>query len=121
MNSTVFHTPYRKSLTLSLTWLLTGVVFLVAVENVWLDPWLRVQFPELPSLVPEPPSIFWLATFGVMGIVCVVLIVGQVLLMRRPGVSRKSKLIAGASVLAAVFIAVLWFCVTSGILPAPRL
>ena len=121
MASTTFQPSGRKSLTLSLTWLLTAGVFLITVENVWLDPWLRAQFPDIPSLVPEPPSPAWLATFAVIGIACAVLLVGQILLMRRPGVSRHAKLIAGVSVLAAVFLSNLWFCVTSGILPAPRL
>jgi len=121
MASTAFPSPYRKSLTLSLTWLLTAAVFVITVENVWIDPWLRANFPDLPSLAPEPPSIFWLATFGLMGIVCVVLVVGQVLLMHRPGISRNAKLTAGISVAAAVCLSVVWFCVTSGILPAPRL
>jgi len=40
----------RKSLTLSLTWLLTGGLFLVTIENIWLDPWLRNRFPDFPSL-----------------------------------------------------------------------
>jgi len=121
MASTAFPSPYRKSLTLSLTRLLTAAIFAITVENVWLDPWLRAKFPDIPSLAPEPPSVFWLATFGLIGIVCVVLVVGQVLLMRRPGVSRNAKLIAGVSVAAAVCLSIVWFCVTSGILPTPRL
>jgi len=111
----------RKSLTLSLTWILTAGLFAVTVENVWIDPWVRFHYPDFPSLAPEPPSPFWIASFAVIGIVCVVLLVGQVLLMRRPGVSLHSKIIAGCSVLAALTLSVLWFCVTSGIAHAPRL
>jgi hypothetical protein len=121
MASITFHHPVRKSLTLSLTWVLTAIVFVITVENVWLDPWIRRHWPDFPSLAPEPPSILWLATFAAIGIVCVVLLVGQILLMRREGVSRNSKIIAGFSVAATVALSILWFCVTSGITHAPRL
>lgn len=121
MASTAFQPPSRKSLTLSLTWLLASLVFAVTVENVWIDPWVRFHFPDFPSLVPEPPSALWLACFAAIGIVCVVLLVGQVLLMRRPGVSMASKIAAGATVATALGLSILWFCVTSGITHAPRL
>ena len=121
MASTPFQPPLRKSLTLSLTWLLTAVLFAVTVENIWLDAWLRTRFPDFPSLVPQPPSVFWIITFAAIGIVCVVLMVGQVLLMRRAGVSRNSKIVAGISVIVALLLSVTWFLVTSGITAAPRL
>jgi fibronectin type 3 domain-containing protein len=47
--------------------------------------------------------------------------VGQVLLMRRAGVSRNSKIVAGVSVIIALLLSVTWFLVTSGIAAAPRL
>jgi hypothetical protein len=120
MASPPFQPPMRKSLTLSLTWLLTGGLFLVTVENIWLDPWLRSRYPDFPSLAPQPPSAVWIITFAAIGIVCVVLMVGQVLLMRRAGVSRNSKIKAGVSVLIALLLSVTWFLVTSGIIAAPR-
>jgi hypothetical protein len=110
----------RKSLTLSLTWLLTAALFAVTVENIWLDPWLRSRFPDFPSLAPQPPSAFWIITFAAIGIVCVVLMVGQVLLMRREGVSRNTKIVAGLSVVVSLLLSVTWFLVTSGIASAPR-
>ena len=119
MASTTFHQPMRKSLTLSLTWLLSAALFAITIENIWLDPWLRRRFPDFPSLAPQPPSVPWLVTFAVIGIVCVVLMVGQVLLMRRPGVSRKSKIVAGVSVLVALLLSVAWFIVTSGLSHPP--
>jgi hypothetical protein len=121
MASTPFQPPLRKSLTLSLTWLLTGVLFAVTIENIWLDTWLKSRFPEFPSLAPQPPSAPWIITFALIGIMCVVLMVGQVLLMRRAGVSRNSKIIAGVSVMLALVLSITWFLVTSGITAAPRL
>jgi len=121
MASTPFQPPLRKSLTLSLTWLLAPILFAITIENIWLDPWLRKRFPDFPSLAPQPPSVWWIITFGAIGIVCVVLMVGQVLLMRREGVSRNSKIKAGVSVLIALLLSVTWFLVTSGITAAPRL
>jgi hypothetical protein len=120
MASPSFQPHMRKSLTLSLTWLLTAVLFAVTVENIWLDPWLRSRFPDFPSLAPQPPSAFWIITFAAIGIVCVVLMVGQVLLMRREGVSRNAKIIAGLSVVVSLLLSVTWFLVTSGIASAPR-
>jgi len=121
MASTTFQPPIRKSLTLSLTWLLAAILFAVTIENIWLDTWLKSRFPDFPSLAPQPPSALWILTFGAIGIVCVVLMVGQVLLMRRAGVTRKSKIVAGISVLLALLLSVTWFLVTSGITAAPRL
>jgi len=121
MASTHFHPPMRKSLTLSLTWLLTGVLCAVTIENIWLDPWLKSRIPDFPSLAPQPPSALWIIAFAAIGIVCVVLMVGQVLLMRRAGVSRNSKIVAGVSVIIALLLSVTWFLVTSGIAAAPRL
>lgn len=121
MTSTPFQPPMRKSLTLGLTRLLSSVLFAVTIENIWLDPWLKARFPDFPSLAPQPPSALWILTFAAIGIVCVVLMVGQVLLMRRAGVSRNSKIAAGASVIFALALSVTWFLVTSGIIAAPRL
>jgi hypothetical protein len=120
MASTPFQ-PMRKSLTLSLTWLLTTVLFAVTIENIWLDPWLRAHFPDFPSLAPQPPSVLWIIAFAAIGIVSVVLMVGQVLLMRRAGVSRGAKIVAGVSVIVALLLSVTWFLVTSGIARAPHL
>ena len=111
----------RKSLTLSLTWLLTSILFAVTIENIWLDPWLKSRFPDFPSLAPQPPSILRIGTFAAIGIVCVVLMVGQVLLMRRAGVARNAKIVAGVSVILALVLSVTWFLVTSCITAAPRL
>jgi hypothetical protein len=119
MASTSIQHPMRKSLTLSLTWLLTALLFAITIENIWLDPWLRSRFPDFPSLAPQPPSAPWLITFAAIGIVCAVLMVGQVLLMRRAGVSRNSKIIAGVSVIMALLLSVTWFVVTSGIAHPP--
>jgi len=121
MASPPFQPPVRKSLTLSLTWLLTTALFVVTIENIWLDHWLRSRFPDFPSLVPPPSSDLWIITFGAIGIVCAVLMVGQVLLMRRAGVSRKAKIVAGFSVVLALLLSVTWFLVTSGITHAPGL
>jgi hypothetical protein len=121
MASQSFQPPIRKSLTLSLTWVLTTVLFIITVENIWLDPWLRSRYPDFPSLAPQPPSILWIISFAGIGIVCVVLMVGQVLLMRRDGVSRNSKIVAGVSVIIALLLSLTWFLVTSGITAAPHL
>jgi hypothetical protein len=121
MASQTFQPPSRKSLTLSLTWFMAAGLCALTIENVWLDPWLRANFPDFPSLVPEPPSPLWLLTFAAVGIVCVVLMVGQILLVHRAGVSRNAKIIAGLTVAAAVCLSVIWFLVTSGITHAPRL
>src|ERR1700751_2810980 len=121
MASTSFQPPMRKSLTLSLTWLLTSILFAVTIENIWLDGWLKSRFSDFPSLAPQPPSILRIGTFAAIGIVCVVLMVGQVLLMRRAGVARNAKIVAGVSVILALLLSVTWFLVTSGISAAPRL
>jgi len=47
MASTTFQPPIRKSLTLSLTWLLAAILFAVTIENIWLDPWFEKPLPGL--------------------------------------------------------------------------
>jgi hypothetical protein len=121
MASSPFPPPGRKSLTLSLTWLLTTILCAITIENIWVDPWLRSNFPDFPSLAPVPPSAFWLLSFAAIGIVCVVLVVGQILLARRRGVSRNEKILAGIIVAAALCLSVVWFLVTSGIASRPHL
>lgn len=121
MATQTFQPPSRKSLTLSLTWFMAAGLCAITVENVWLDPWLRANFPGFPSLVPEPPSPLWLLTFAAIGIVCVVMLVGQILLAYRVGVSRNERIVAGLTVVASVFLSVIWFCVTSGIVSRPHL
>ena len=106
---------------LSFTWLLSSGLFSITVENVWLDRWIRSKIPNFPSLVPEPPGLPWLLTFALVGISCAVLRVGQVLLLRRPGVSRKSKIVAGPTVFTALCLSLIWFIVTSGLASPPRL
>ena len=120
MASTSFQPPMRKSLTLSLTRLLTSLLFAVTIENIWLDPWLRRRYPDFPSLAPQPPSPQWIMTFAAIGIVCVVLMVGQFLLMRRAGVARKERIVAGVSVILALLLSVAWFLVTSGVAATPQ-
>lgn len=121
MASQTFQPPSRKSLTLSLTWFMAAGLCAVTIENVWLDPWLRAKVPDFPSLVPEPPSPLWLLTFAAIGIACVVLMVGQILLIRRVGVSRNARIVAGITVAAAVCLSVIWFRVTSGMASPPHL
>lgn len=121
MASPSFQPPMRKSLTLSLIRLLTSLLFAVTIENIWLDPWLRRRYPDFPSLAPQPPSLQWIITFAAIGIVCVVLMVGQFLLMRRAGVSRDSKIFAGVFVILSLLLSIGWFIVTSGIARAPGL
>ena len=121
MDFSVLHPPRRKSLTLSLTWLLTAGLCLITVENVWLDAWLKARIPDFPSLAPEPPSPVWLVSFAVIGVACAVLLVGQVLLVRRAGVSRNMRIIAGVAVAAALCLSVIWFRVTSGLAAPPHL
>jgi hypothetical protein len=93
----------------------------VTIENVWIDPWLRANFPGFPSLAPEPPSPLWLLSFAAIGIVCVVMLVGQILLMHRAGISRNVRIAAGLTVIASLGLSVIWFCVTSGIASRPHL
>ena len=93
------------------------VLFAVTVENIWLDPWLRSRFPAFPSLAPQPPSAFWIITFAAIGIVCVVLMVGQVLLMAAPQRNTKDCRRPFRRRAAAL---VTWFLVTSGIAVVPH-
>src|SRR5260221_14667274 len=104
MASTSFQPPMRKSLTVSLTWLLTSILFAVTIENIWLDPWLKSRFPDFPSLAPEPPSILWIASFTAIGIFCVVLVGAQALLMPHAGVRRNTKIVDGVSVILALLL-----------------
>jgi hypothetical protein len=109
------------SRTLVVSWVVSIVIGAFAVENIWIDPRITRRFHRLPSLVPEPGSNSWLLAFGVMGVACVLLIVGQILLLRRAGVSRRAKALTAVAAVIALVLSAGWFRTTNGYSLVPQL
>jgi len=63
-----------RSRTRIVTWLLTVLLALYLIENLW-GGRIRARFAGMPAL-----SSFWFVAFGLCGIVCVVPIVGVLVL-----------------------------------------
>jgi hypothetical protein len=103
-----------KSRVLLITWLLALVLALYLVENLWLDAWLRVKFPNWPALVPESLTPLWFVLFSLGGIVCVVLIVCQVLVSRHRRIALWQKVCTGIMVAAVCVLWGAWFNSSNG-------
>jgi hypothetical protein len=114
MSSAVPASSGVKSRTFLITWLLAVGSGVYLIENLWVDAWLRTKFDRLPSLVPEALTPWWFVVFGVGGIVCVVLIVGQVLVSQHRRISLPAKVSTGIAVIAACVLWGVWFTATSG-------
>src|SRR5215467_8551944 len=100
--------------TISIIWLLASLQALFTFENIWLDPWLKNNTREFPSMAPEPLSGIWFLALLVIGLVCVFLIVAQVLVARDRGIPLTKRMGTGTATVLALVLSVLWVRVTSG-------
>src|SRR5208282_2602744 len=64
-----------------IVWVLASLLFLFLAENIWIDPWLRHQSYQIPSLVPMALSRVWFLAIAIGGIALTLLLVSQVLLI----------------------------------------
>jgi len=99
---------------ISIIWLLASVLALFALENIWVDPWLRSKSRDFPGLVPEPLSGLWFLALLVVGLVCVFLIVAQILVAKDRGIPLMKRMGTVSATLVALLLSVLWVRVTSG-------
>ncbi len=99
---------------ISIIWLLASILILFALENIWVDPWLRSKSREFPNLVPEPLSGVWFLALLLVGLSCVFLIVAQILVVKDRGIPLKKRIGTGLAALLALALSVQWVRVTSG-------
>jgi len=104
---------------ISIIWLLATILALFALENIWIDPWLRRNSREFPSLIPEPLSGAWFLVLLIVGLVCVFLAVAQVLVVKDRGIPLMKRIGTGTATFLALLLSVLWVRVTSGKSSAP--
>lgn len=98
-----------------IAWLLTGAISLFAIENIWIDPWLRIKsHHKLPSFVPEPLGGVWLLVFAAMSIAVALAILCVIFVLRDLGIAKWKKVSVGGAVLLAVILAGQWFLATGG-------
>jgi hypothetical protein len=87
---------------------------LFALENIWIDPWLRSKSRHIPTLVPEPQSGLWFLALLVVAISCVLLVVAQILVTLDRDISIPRRMGTGFATFFALLPCVLWFRATSG-------
>jgi len=94
---------------------LAGAIWLLAVENIWIDPWVaRRSHHRLPSFVPEALGGTWFLVLLALGVTLTLAVFYQVLLMRDAGLAGWKKALTGTAVLAAAILAGEWFVATGG-------
>jgi hypothetical protein len=108
-----------RSKVVSIIWFLASVLVLFAVENIWIDPWLRNKSRHIPTFVPEPLGGVWFLAFLLVAISCVLLVVAQILVALDRGIPVLNRMGTGFATLSALLLCVLWFRVTSGVSSAP--
>jgi hypothetical protein len=121
MPSSSFMPRGQKSRTLLISWVISIVVIGFAFENIWIDPRIARRFHGFPSFAPESGSTYWLLAFAAISVCCMLLVVGQILLIRRAGVSRLAKGLTALVAVFAILLSVGWFRTTSGYSLVPRL
>jgi hypothetical protein len=104
---------------LSIIRFLAAMVVLFAVENIWVDSWLRNKSRHIPSLVPEPMSGLWFLALLVVVIICVLMVVAQTLVSLDRGTPLLKRVGTGFVAFLAVLMCVLWVLVTSGMSSVP--
>jgi len=85
----------------------------VVKSRVLLITWLLAV-----GLAPEALTPAWFVTFGLGGIVCVVLVVCLVLVARHGRISLRGKVCTGIAVVGACILWGVWFSATNGTTPA---
>ena len=111
--SSTLHARSRAKV-LSIIWLVASMLVLFAVENIWVDPWLRNKSQHIPSLVPEALSGLWFLALLVVTVFCILLIVAQVLVALDRGIPLLKRMGAGLATVIALLLCMLWVSVTSG-------
>ncbi|MGB2677999.1 MAG: fibronectin type III domain-containing protein [Candidatus Acidiferrum sp.] len=104
----------RGSRFINITWVLAIVVAFFAVENILVDPWLKSRWHRFPSLVPEPLSPAWFVDFIMMGILCSLLVVCQILVILDRSLPRLKKWGIACATLCVLLLCTWWFFFTVG-------
>lgn len=112
--TTLTELPHPSSPIARVGWALTGAVCLFAVENIWVDPWLRERSHRVLSFVPEALSGTWLLVLAALAIALILAVICQVLLIRDASRPAWKKVLSGAAALTMIFLSVSWIAVTGG-------
>lgn len=99
---------------IKIAWVLASPVAFFAVENILVDPWLKSRWQRFPSLVPEPLSPAWFIAFAIMGILCSLLVVCQILVMLDQSLPRLKKWGMACVSLCVLLMCTWWFLFTVG-------
>jgi len=98
-----------------MAWTLSGAICLLAIENVWIDPWIaRRSHHRVPSLVAEALSGTWFMVLMAVAIGAILAVVCQVMLMRDSRLSTRKKALTAIMVIAALGLSAKWVVATSG-------
>ncbi len=98
-----------------MAWTLSGAICLLAIENMWIDPWIaRRSHHRVPSLVAEALSGTWFMVLMAVAIGVILAVVCQVLLMRDSRLSMRKKALTAMVVFAALGLSAKWVVATGG-------
>lgn len=114
MRKRSLHLSVQRNRMVWIIWGLASALFLFAVENIWIDPWLRSKSYRIPSLVPGALSGAWFLVFAIGTIALALLIVCQFLLIRDRNIHVWKKIGTGLAALIVLLLSMHWFCVTNG-------
>ena len=108
-----------RSKVLSIIWFLALALIIFAVENIWVDPWLRNKSHHILTLVPDPLSGLWFLTLLLVAISCAFLVVAQILVVLDRGIPFPRRMRTGFATFVALLLCVLWFRITIGVSSTP--
>ena len=98
-----------------MAWALSAAICLLAIENIWVDPWAARRFNHrFPSFVADPMSGVWLLELMLLAIGVILALVCQVLLMKDARMAVWRKVLTGLVVLLAAILSGHWFFATGG-------
>lgn len=99
---------------ISIIWLVASVFVLFTAENIWIDPWLKNNSRQVPSLTREALSGPWFPALLGVTVFSILLIVAQVLVALGRGIPLRKRVVTGLATFSALLLCVLWARVTSG-------
>lgn len=94
-------------------WVLTTVICVFVVENVWVAPLIRDRHRRL-SFVPEALTGIWFLMLVVLVIALILAVICHLLLIKESGRRGWKKVLSGVASLVTILFCVEWVAATSG-------
>jgi hypothetical protein len=109
--------PTLKGRTSGIVWIavvISGILVLFFLENIWIGPHLHRNHRRIPSFVPEAQSTEWFVIFSVLAIAVLLLLVCLILLLKDRNTSPAIKVCLTVAAVLVLLMSVDWIRVTNG-------